>query len=182
MWNKENTYLFVLLKRKFKATLLPNIYTATKKCWNQTRNTELVLHRIQQYLGLKQYTIPVNNSTPESKCCDPSVRWYPQGSTRAHRFFLCTRLARLDSRDIYRHLRKLLVFKSVRKRFHVVSKPDHPPLKNTEFSCFLTDTFSRNQMSQIHKLNGVGARNRQIKTMLLRFLSCRKGPQKHSRI
>lgn len=90
--------------------------------------------------------------------------------------------ARLDSRDIYRHLRKLLVFKSVRKRFHVVSKPDHPPLKNTEFSCFLTDTYSRNQMSQIHKLNGVGARNRQIKTMLLRFLSCRKGPQKLSNL
>lgn len=30
MGNKENTLSFVLLKRKFKATLLPNIYTATK--------------------------------------------------------------------------------------------------------------------------------------------------------
>lgn len=30
MRNKENTLSFVLVKRKFKATLLPNIYTVTK--------------------------------------------------------------------------------------------------------------------------------------------------------
>lgn len=78
----------------------------------------LVLHRIQQYLGLKQYTIPVNNSTPKRKQHDPLVRWFPQVSTCV---LYCSTLeyARLDSRVIYTHLRKILVFKSVRKIFHI---------------------------------------------------------------
>lgn len=90
MENEEKyiTLSLVLLKRKFKAILLPNIYTATKKCLIPTRDTDLVLHRIQQYLGLKQYTIPVNNSTPERKRCDPLVGWGPQGSACVH-LFLC---------------------------------------------------------------------------------------------
>lgn len=37
---------FVLSERKFKAILLPNMYTATKKkCLILTRDTDLVLHR-----------------------------------------------------------------------------------------------------------------------------------------
>lgn len=89
---KYITLSFVLLTRKFKAILLPNIYTATKKCLIQTRDTDLVLHRIQQYLGLKQYTIPVNDSTPERKRCDPLVGWGPQVSTCVHLFVFHTRM------------------------------------------------------------------------------------------
>lgn len=92
MKKKYITLSFVLLKRKFKAILLPNIYTATKKCLIQTRDTDLVLHRIQQYLGLKQYTIPVNDSTPERKRCDPLVGWGPQVSTRVQLFVFHTRM------------------------------------------------------------------------------------------
>lgn len=85
---------------------------------NSDKRYDLVLHRTQQYLGLKQYTIPVNNSTPERKCHDPLVRWFPQVSTCV---LDCSTLeyAWLDSRVIYRHLRKILVFKSVRKIFRI---------------------------------------------------------------
>lgn len=41
--------------------------------------------------------------------------------------YFCSTLegAQLDSRVIYRHVRKTLYFKSVRKIFHIVSTPDH---------------------------------------------------------
>lgn len=60
-------------------------------------------------------------------------------------------------------MRKTLVFKSVRKIFLIVSKPDHTHGKGVgewhidTLFCFLTDTFARNQLSQRHRSSGGGA-------------------------
>ena len=79
--------------------------------------------------------------------------------------YFCSTLecAQLDSRVIYRRGRKTLVFKSVRKIFLIVSKPDHTHGKivrgwyiDIDIYFFLTNTFARNQISQIHKSRSAG--------------------------
>jgi hypothetical protein len=137
MWNKENTLSFVLLKRKFKATLLPNNYTAIK---NVEFRQEIQPSTTQdtKYLDLKQYTIPVDNSTPKKKTLWSVGKVV---STSKHLYLVfCSTLAYawLDSRVIYRHVRKILVFKSVRKISHIVTKPYYTHGKiETDFLSFL---------------------------------------------
>ena len=88
-------------------------------------DTDPVPHRMQQYLGVEQCTIPVSNSTPTRQVV---IHWSDGLHKPALVFtYFCSTLegAQLDSRVIYSHGRKTLCFKSARKIFHMVSKPDH---------------------------------------------------------
>lgn len=84
-YGKGITLSFALLKRKkVKATLLPNVLHSKWKGLIPTRDTGLVLHGKQQYLGLEQCTIPVDKSIHPRKKESMVVRllrWQPQVST-----------------------------------------------------------------------------------------------------
>ena len=150
---RENSKLLCLLT-----------FTQQLKVLIQTRNTDLVLHRIQQHLGLKQYTIPVNKSTPEGKRGDPLVRWYPQASTCVHLFLFHTRMCPVGFQDYLQTCEEDPSFSSLSGKYSILFLSQITPMEKLSendiymhiYIFFLTNTFARNSVFQIHKLNGLG--------------------------
>lgn len=154
MWNKENTLSFVLLTRNSKLFCFLT-FTQQLKMLNSDKRYDLVLHRIQQYLGLKQNTIPVDESTPKRKR-DPLVRWYSQVSTCVL-FFFHTRICPVRFQSYLQTSEEDPSFQVCQENIPYCSKPDHTHGKTETgflFLCILINTFSRTQISQIHQLNG----------------------------
>lgn len=90
---------------------------------NSDKRYNLVLHRIQQYLGLKQYTIPVDESTPKRKH-DPLVRWYSQISTCVL-FFFHTRICPVGFQSYLQTSEEDPRFQVCQENIPYCSKPDY---------------------------------------------------------
>lgn len=99
--------------------------------------------------------------------------------------YFCSTLecAQLDSRVIYRRVRKTLGFKSVRKIFRIVSKPDHTHGKLVSEG-YMYILFSDQYICKNPNISDTqiewgraGGGHRAIKPVLFRFLNDRRDPK-----
>ena len=112
-------------------------------------------------MGLKQYTIPVNKGTPERKRGGAPDKMVATSKHLCSSIWFHTRMCPVGFQDYLQTCEEDPSFSSLSGKYSILFLSQITPMEKSSENdiyahiyFFLTNTFARNSVFQIHKLNG----------------------------